>query len=148
MKRITVTLAVLGMLVCLCHTPRVVKAEEVFNERIPVSGAFADSCTGEIIQFTGEIHVVITNTVTPQGVTHIHQHANLHATAVGLTSGNEYEVNAQFRTSEIHSADVCGFRLTQVERDNFISKGSLPNMKVVLALTLVQDEDCFFTSDF
>lgn len=147
MKRITITLAMLCMLVGLFLTPGAVKAEDVLNQVIPVTGAFFDNCTGEVIQYTGEVHVLITQTVTPDGTTHTHQHANLHATAVGLTSGNQYEVNSDFITREIKSADACGYKYNQVERDNLISKGSQPNLKVVLGLSLEQDDNCFFTSD-
>jgi len=135
------------MLIGLGHTPVAVKAGDVFNQTIPVTGAFFDNCTGETIQYTGEIHALITVTVTPDGTTHTHQHANLHATAVGVTSGNQYEVNAEFLTREIQSPDLCGFKYNQVERDNLISKGSQPNLKVVLGLSLTQDENCFFTGD-
>ena len=147
MKRITITLATLFMLIGLGHTPVAVKADDVFNQTIPVTGAFLDNCTGETIQYTGEIHALITVTVTPDGTTHTHQHANLHATAVGVTSGNQYEVNAEFLTREIKSPDLCGFKYNQVERDNLISKGSQPNLKVVLGLSLTQDENCFFTGE-
>jgi len=147
MKRITITLATLCMLIALCHAPVAVKAEDVFNQTIPVTDAFFDNCTGEVIQYTGELHVLVTQTVTPDGTTHTHQHGNLHATAVGLTSGNQYEVNAEFLTREIHSPEVCGFKYNQVERDNLISKGSQPNLKIELGLSLQQDELCFFTGD-
>ncbi len=146
MKRIMACLAVLCALVLISgRTTTVVKAEDVTNVRVPISISFFDNCTGEMIQIVGEAHVVITKTTTPNGTVHTNQHANLHGTAIGLTSGNEYEVNVTFMTHDIKSSDMCGFREKVAERDHFISKGSLPNLVVVLTQTLVQRSDCDFS---
>jgi len=128
-------------------TPMPVHAEVQLNERMPVSGTFFDECTGEDIQITGEAHLMGSITTTKDGRMRRHAHVNLHGTAVGLTSGNEYVINDNFKIREVTDPAECGFKYQDVERIRLISKGSLPNQMAIIGLKLSQNSDCQFESE-
>jgi hypothetical protein len=128
-------------------TPAPVKAEVLLNERIPVSTTFLDECTGEEIQITGEAHLMGSITTSKDGTMRRHAHINLHGTGVGLTSGNEYVINDNFKIREVTDPAECGFKYQDVERIRLISKGSLPNQMAIIGLKLSQNSDCQFESE-
>jgi hypothetical protein len=128
-------------------TPAPVSAEVLLNERIPVSTTFFDECTGEDIQITGEAHAMGSITTTKDGRMRRHAHVNLHGTGVGLTSGNEYVINDNFKIREVTDPADCAFTYQDVERIRLISKGSLPNQMVIIGLKLSQNKDCEFESE-
>jgi len=123
------------------------RAEVQLNERMPVSGTFFDECTGEEIQITGEAHLLGSITTTKDGRTRRHAHVNLTGTGVGLTSGNEYVINDNFKIREVTDPADCAFKYQDVERIRLISKGSLPNQLAIVGLKLSQNADCEFSSE-
>lgn len=147
MKRYAASL--LMVIVCLMttlSTPNA-RAEVLLNERMPVSVTFFDECTGEDVQITGEAHLMGSITTTKDGRMRRHAHVNLHGTGVGLTSGNEYVINDNFKIREVTDPADCAFKYEDVERIRLISKGSLPNQMAVIGLKLSQNAECQFTSE-
>lgn len=147
MKRLVVCLTLLFVCFMTSMTPAPARAEVLLNERMPVSITFFDECTGEEIQIIGEIHLMGSITTTKDGRTRRHAHANLHGTGVGLTSGNEYVINDNFKIREITDPADCAFKYEDVERIRLISKGTLPNQMTVIGLRLFQNKDCEFDSE-
>lgn len=147
MKRLVLSLALLFVCLMTSVTVPPVRAEVLLNERMPVSLTFFDECTGEQIQITGEVHLMGSITTTKDGRMRRHAHANLHGTGVGLTSGNEYVINDNFKIREITDPAECGSKYEDVERVRLISKGTLPNQMAVVGLKLYQDKDCQFQSE-
>jgi hypothetical protein len=68
-------------------------------------------------------------------------HIAYHGTAVGVTSGNEYVLNAQQKTITVASPD-CEATTTNVFRELLISKGPLPNRVTHITSTLTIGSDC------
>ena len=147
MKRFALSLLLLTACLLTSINPSAVKAEVLLNERIPVSTTFFDECTGEEIQITGEAHLQGSITTTKDGRMRRNAHVNLHGTAVGLTSGNEYVINDNFKIREVTDPGECGFKYQDVERIRLISKGTQPNQLTIIGLKLVQNEECQFTSE-
>ena len=141
--------ALLTLVACLMTTlsTPAARAEVLLNERMPITTTFLDECTGEEIQITGEAHLLASITTTPDGRMRRHAHVNLNAKGVGLTSGNVYEINDNFKIREVTDPADCAFKYQDVERIRLISKGSQPNQLAVVGLKLSQNADCQFTSE-
>jgi hypothetical protein len=143
------TAGLLMFIACLMTSinPSPVRAEVLLNERIPISTTFFDECTGEEILITGEAHLQGSITTTKDGRMRRHAHVNLHGTAVGLTSGNEYVINDNFKIREVTEPAECGFKYQDIERIRLISKGTQPNQLTIIGLKLSQNAECQFTSE-
>jgi len=81
------TFAILGVFVAAVPT---VFAAEVFNFHVPVSGVLTDGCTGNLQNFTGNFHGLLTETESRNGGFHVHLTSNLddfrlYDTVTGLT---------------------------------------------------------------
>jgi hypothetical protein len=73
-------------------------------------------------------------------------HITFHGTAVGVTSGNEYVLNAQQK--EITRSSGCEATMTSVFRELLISKGPLPNRVTHITSILTIGSDCEVSSAF
>jgi hypothetical protein len=88
-------LALLGLsaalVVSLVLATRLARADVFFNQDIPISFVDFSPCTGELISFSGTIHVVERETVDGSGGIQIGIHENYQGvTGVGLTTGTVY----------------------------------------------------------
>jgi len=68
-------------------------------------------------------------------------HFAYHGTAVGVTSGNEYVLNAQQKEITV-SSPGCEASVTNVFRELLISKGPLPNRVTHITSILTFDSNC------
>jgi hypothetical protein len=119
-------------------------ADVVLNKRIPIALTVFNPCTGELVDVTGEGHIVITE--VGQGC--FNAQSNLHLTGVGQTSGLQYELNAnQHETLCDPDPATCGFTLTNTIRERFISLGSADNLVIVIRETITQNPDCSFDGE-
>ena len=147
MKRYAVTLLMVVACLATAAGPSPARAEVLLNERMPVTITFLEECSGEEILITGEAHLLGSITTTKDGRMRRHAHVNLNGTGVGLTSGNEYVVNDNFKIREVTDPAECGFKYEDVERIRLISKGAQPNQMVVIGLKLSQNAECQMTSE-
>ena len=76
-------------------------------------------------------------------------HIRRHGKGVGTTTGNEYVLNSQVKSLSVGSL-ACGSTVTQTDHLVLISKGPLPNLKVIGTSTLTVDSRCdsHFTQTF
>jgi hypothetical protein len=72
-------------------------------------------------------------------------HIAFHGTAVGVTSGNEYVLNAQQKTITVASPS-CEATVTNVFRELLISKGPLPDRVTHITSVLTFGSDCEVSS--
>ena len=61
------------------------------NVTIPSEFTFIDPCTNESVLVFGDVHLVISSTVTDNTITS-HTHSDFKATGVGLSSGMQYQL--------------------------------------------------------
>lgn len=61
------------------------------NVTIPSEFVFVDPCTNESVFVSGDVHLVVSSTVTDNTVTS-HTHSDFKATGVGLSSGSQYQL--------------------------------------------------------
>jgi hypothetical protein len=116
----------------------------VFEERIPIAGTLFNPCTGELVDLTGEGHVVITEV----GRGYFNQNINLHVAGVGQTSGLKYVLNVnEYETFYDPDPATCGYTVTGMARLRFISAGSAGNEVLVITATTTQNPDCSFDVD-
>jgi hypothetical protein len=131
-----------GVALVLGLTPMLpASAGVVFNGWIPIAQTVFNPCTGELVDVTGEGHLVITEV----GRGCFNQNINCHLTGVGQTSGLQYELNAnEHETLCDPDLTTCGFTLTNTIRERFISQGSADNEVIVVTVTVTQNPDCSF----
>jgi hypothetical protein len=134
---------VIGLTFCLMALLTAVsagaRADVATDESIPVSFTLADPCTGELIAFSGNIHVTSSTTTNSSGGIVVSQHINYQGVSgVGLISG-DYRLTGteNDKTLLTNGADV----VTQEDSFNIISEGSSPNslMKTLFHVTYNAD---------
>jgi hypothetical protein len=86
-------LAVLASLVALGFAASAGDAAVTMNTTIHSEFAFVDPCTNESVFVSGDVHIVISSTVTDNSVTS-QTHSDFNATGVGLNSGMQYQFMA------------------------------------------------------
>jgi hypothetical protein len=92
---------------------------------IPISGKQpADSCTGEVIDYSGTENLVSNVVANGSGGFHINVNLQQHVTGVGETSGTQYTLNGTFNTEfNVNGAAELTITLHEV----FVAHGSQPN---------------------
>lgn len=68
-------------------------------------------------------------------------HVRYHGTGIGTTTGNEYVLNAQEKDLTVVT-EGCEFSMTQTFRQELISKGPLPNVRLLNTSTFTVDSNC------
>jgi hypothetical protein len=68
-------------------------------------------------------------------------HIRVHGKGVGTTTGNKYVLNSQTKEL-IVAAPACELSATQTSRQTLISKGPLPNVKLLMTHTVTVDSNC------
>jgi hypothetical protein len=120
MKRLLAAVAFLSALTLVVAGTG--QAAVTVNTTIPSSFTFSDECTGELVSVSGDIHLVITSTVTDTSISGT-THSEFKATGVGLSSGLPYQlvVVANFA---FHSSLQDGeFTVTQEGKINVVAPG-------------------------
>lgn len=106
--------------------PVLASADVIFNGTVPISGTVTNPCNGELVDFSGTLHEVISETFDSSGGIHFDDHFNIHVTATGETTGTNYVGNQEEHLTENFNS---GGSITVTEPFTFseISKGSAPN---------------------
>jgi hypothetical protein len=101
-------------------------AATVTNITVPISGTVSNACNGEMLTFSGELHLTSRVTLDSSGGFHLGAHVNIHVTATG-DQGNTYEGN-QEDNSELNGR--IGVEQIETITISIISKGSAPNVVI------------------
>jgi hypothetical protein len=105
--RVVLILATLAALLMTLAPPA--QAAETFNERIPLSGTFVNTCTGEPFTYDGTLHTVGHFVEDKSGGIHFKGHTNFRAKGLS-PSGAKYVIN---------SADNSHSKFAVKSADNF-----------------------------
>lgn len=110
------------------------------TQKIPVNLRIRNRCTGDIVQLTGELTIVMQRNDNGNG-TLIHTKFDVHATGVGTPSGIEYVLNET--RSDIYKLNDDGTRSprTNIVHTRLISKGHTPNYDLFIHYHVVLDDD-------
>jgi hypothetical protein len=130
---------VLGLAVLLA-IPVLSFAGNVVNTKLPISGTTFNSCTGELVDFTGELQIIVNSSTNANGTVHFILKESAHFTGVGETSGASYVANATFSDKVIDA--ICPFSQTITDYLRFIGKGSVPNWRVREDVSFNLDAAC------
>jgi hypothetical protein len=130
MKRLVLLLAVMGTTLALAAGMALAQANTVtFTEKLPFNQILVNPCTGELVQFTGDILFLFHITEDANGGLHVQEHGS----AAGITgtgeSGTQYRLVGVTR-DEFYFAPGEPREETFVNRFHVVSKGSSDNFLV------------------
>jgi hypothetical protein len=114
----------------LVLVPTTASAAVVLNVTIPLNQEVFSPCTGDVIQATGFIHLVGTETVDGNGGFHMAFMVNVsQVTGVGSLTGATYHgVGGDWFT--VNAQPPFPFEATQTDVFALVSSGSTPNLVV------------------
>lgn len=113
-------------------------AATVTNIRFPINGTgVVNPCNGEILTFSGELHLTFRVTLDSSGGFHLGAHDNIHVTATG-DQGNTYVGNEE-DNFEVNGR--VGVEVTATDTFSEISKGSAPNFVVQAVFHITVNPD-------
>jgi hypothetical protein len=129
MKRLVLSLVVVGMTLALAAGMALAQAT-TFKSNVtePIDLVDTNSCTGEPVHFTGELHILFHLTEDANGGLHVQSHFQPQGVSgTGLVSGEQYRAvgvtreEAYFPPGELRET-------TFIDRFYFVSKGPSENM--------------------
>jgi hypothetical protein len=128
-KRLVLSLAVVGMTLALAAGMALAQATTfTSNEKVPLDQIAENPCTGELVQFTGELHVLLHSTVDANGGLHVQEHFQPQgALGTGLVSGEQYRGVGVTR-NEAYIPPGGLRETTFIDRFYFVSPGPSDNM--------------------
>jgi hypothetical protein len=109
MKRTLGSLAILSaaLAFCLLSAPGPARAQATAtttNLELPLSTTLENPCAGELIDFTGTMHLVIQTVATPAGTFKATIHSNTqNVSGTGVDSGTTFRFKAVANTTELSS---------------------------------------------
>jgi len=99
-------------------------------------------CTGDPeIFLTINFKMTVKQCTSEDGRVTSRAHVRYHGTGIGTTTGNEYVLNAQEKDFTVVTSG-CEFSMTQTFRQELISKGPLPNVRLLNTSTVTVDSNC------
>lgn len=102
------------------------------NETMPFTDSRVNPCNGDVVNFSGNMHLVNHVTIDSAGGTHLETHVNYSGVSgVGAPSGAEYRVVTTRNTSINDSASPQS-EVTVVQVINLIAQGSVPNFRLFM----------------
>lgn len=120
-------LSVLTVLVALLAGSSHVAAAADVNTFVPVTGPTPDDCNSEVVEITGQLHVVMHMTGSLSGGFHFDSVDNFaNVKGVGLTTGINYTVTDTTHT-DFNIVDGLTFTTTITEAHQVNSVGPTPN---------------------
>jgi hypothetical protein len=97
---------------------------------IPPNNVLTDTCTGEGVLVTGEVHRLTVTTVDANGGTHTEMHFNVESVSgIGLVTGTHYR-GIHTETHSSNSSGSGASELTTVIDIMLIAEGSAPNLTI------------------
>jgi hypothetical protein len=111
----------------------------------PLNLTAFDECTGESVHFTGQLHILSTVTINPNGSFHLHMTQNYAGVkGVGQTTGRIYQLPGELSVTEnLTAAQV----MTAVVFSNLITDGSPSNEKITVSLHITINANGTVTVD-
>ena len=116
--------------VCLLAAP-VSAAAPLENGWDTFTGSVFDSCTGEVVDNSGKVHTVLTESIS---------HNNVHLVGIGETSGVAY-VGSNTINAPVHVAADGSYTADLRVHVSLVSMGSSPNAQTTIRLHQVFDAD-------
>jgi hypothetical protein len=144
MKKLKILLLALSLIVPALVARASASAEVVLNQRDAFTLILGDSCTGEVVTVTGEIHRVIRSRVGNDGTTHLDIHVDSHGQGIGNSSGKQYVWNDSSDASTNNPVG-CEFFHSFVRYARLISKGHETNRMLRITFSFSYDADCVLT---
>lgn len=108
------------------------------NEDIPFNSSLTNTCNGDMVTFSGTLHVVNTYTVDASGGTHLKTHTNYQdVTGTGTPSGLTYNVRT-VSNEVVNDNDGPQSEATVISTVKLISQGPALNffLRVVMHVTV------------
>lgn len=102
------------------------------NESMPFTSSLTNPCNGDVVTFSGTLHMVNHVTIDSAGGTHVETHVNYSGVSgTGAPSGATYRVVTTRNTSINDSASPQS-EVTLVQVINLIGQGSVPNFRTFM----------------
>jgi hypothetical protein len=150
-KRIVLALAVAGTVLALTAGTALAQATivEKSNVKVPLDRVVENSCTGELIQLTGDLHMLIQVTEDADGGLHVRTHSQPQGVSgTGLSSGTTYRgVGVNQRVVYVPPESLLKVH-TLVSRFYFVSEGPSENLLVSDTVHVTFNADHEPTVDF
>jgi hypothetical protein len=102
---------------------------QMSTESRPYSGSTVNPCNGEMIAFSGTIHINEKTQISPDGRIHFVAHDNFSASGRGQSTGITYNINGTLQTN----SKFPSFPITFRQRSRFISTGAAPSFHATFA---------------
>ncbi len=126
--------------------PATSSAAVIQNVNMPLNQTVFNPCTGDIIPFTGNMHVVVAATEDASGGFHFDLESNVSGvTGVGVPSGTTYQGVGGFWT-EFNGEPPFPFEATLTDVFGLISAGSSPNFVFAITLHITVNADGTITA--
>jgi len=125
MKKLLAMSALLGMLVFV--EVGTAQAAVTTNTTIPSAFTFFDVCTNEPVFVSGDVHFLVTSTVTDNNISGT-LHSLFKATGVGLVSGLPYQEEVAFVRAFDSSLQNGQFNVTMFGEINVVAPGRGNNL--------------------
>jgi hypothetical protein len=108
------------------------------NEDIPISSSLVNSCNGDVVSFSGTLHITNTLTTDSSGGYHLRTHSNYQdVSGTGTPSGATYRITTT-NNETVNDSDTPQFETTVIQTIKAVSQGAIPNLfiHVVLHVTV------------
>ena len=147
MRRIARTFAYLVASAVLLALPNSASAKNIADTQMkfPISLSATNECNGELVDFSGELHVHVHATLNNDGSTSYAADVNYSdAKGVGETTGDSYVFGSNSHTVTTYPAGSTSFyTYTQRQTSKLVSPGSDPNQHFTFLLDYVLDATGF-----
>jgi hypothetical protein len=130
MRRAAFAAAALSTTAAFAVAVPIASAANVANLFIPLSGQAVNSCNGELVTFSGPVHVVVDVTSDGAGGFHMVVSQNVVNWTGSGDQGNNYVLPQTSHTSRYESDVKAGSTTTGTLSQLAISKGSAPNFEL------------------
>lgn len=146
-------LATLAIVALLTAAPALAQANTVTTStRVPVNLTLFNPCTGELIDFSGNLHIVDHVTFVPHdpdGGLHLNRKENWQGVAgIDQTTGNRYRLTGVRHNLNLNANAPLPFVLTLVRTQNVISRGSADNLQLRRRVHVTVNANGTTTVDF
>jgi hypothetical protein len=108
------------------------------NEDLPISSSLVNSCNGDVVAFSGTLHIANTLTTDSSGGYHLRTHSNYQdVSGTGTPSGANYRITTT-NNETVNDSDTPQFETTVIQTIKAVSQGAIPNLfiHVVLHVTV------------
>jgi hypothetical protein len=147
MTRIRRSLLYLVAVTCVLVLPAAASATNIADTQMkfPISLSATNECNGELVDFTGELHVHTHATLNKDGSTSYATDINYSdAKGIGETTGLDYVFGNNAHTITTYPAGSTSFyTYTQRQTSKLVSAGADPNQHFTFLLDYVLDESGF-----